>query len=76
MVDYLVRPVCHDAFFKKYASKKFYKGKSGAALREICQFATLTTVVASIVARHWAEDRLHMYPDIQNPNTGLDELDC
>ena len=26
MVDYLARPVCHEAFFKKYASKKFLKG--------------------------------------------------
>ncbi|KAL4920225.1 cyclin-like protein [Aspergillus aurantiobrunneus] len=25
MVDYLHRPVCHEAFFKKYASKKFLK---------------------------------------------------
>ena len=28
MVDYLARPVTHEAFFKKYASKKFMKGKS------------------------------------------------
>lgn len=27
MVDYLYRPVQHEAFFKKYASKKFMKGK-------------------------------------------------
>ncbi|KAJ5606169.1 G2/mitotic-specific cyclin [Penicillium lagena] len=27
MVDYLHRPVCHEAFFKKYASKKFLKGE-------------------------------------------------
>lgn len=26
MVDYLARPVTHEAFFKKYASKKFLKG--------------------------------------------------
>ncbi|KAL3464743.1 cyclin-like protein [Aspergillus heterothallicus] len=25
MVDYIHRPVCHEAFFKKYASKKFLK---------------------------------------------------
>jgi hypothetical protein len=29
MVDYLHRPVSHEAFFKKYASKKFLKGKLG-----------------------------------------------
>lgn len=28
MIDYLRRPVAHEAFFKKYASKKFLKGKS------------------------------------------------
>jgi len=27
MIDYLHRPVAHEAFFKKYASKKFLKGK-------------------------------------------------
>lgn len=26
MVDYLYGPVQHDAFFRKYASKKFLKG--------------------------------------------------
>jgi hypothetical protein len=28
MIDYLSGPVIHEAFFKKYASKKFLKGKS------------------------------------------------
>ena len=28
MMDYLYGPVKHDAFFKKYAHKKFLKGKS------------------------------------------------
>jgi G2/mitotic-specific cyclin 1/2 len=27
MVDYLIAPVAHEALFKKYASKKFLKGK-------------------------------------------------
>lgn len=27
MIDYLYGPVQHDAFFKKYASKKFLKGE-------------------------------------------------
>lgn len=30
MVDYLHQPVAHDAFFRKYASKKFLKGKSSS----------------------------------------------
>ncbi|KAI1386961.1 A/B/D/E cyclin [Hypoxylon trugodes] len=25
MIDYLARPICHEAFYKKYASKKFMK---------------------------------------------------
>ena len=28
MIDYLSGPVVHEAFFKKYASKKFLKGMS------------------------------------------------
>jgi len=28
MIDYMARPVIHEAFFKKYASKKFVKGMS------------------------------------------------
>jgi G2/mitotic-specific cyclin 1/2 len=32
MVDYLARPVTHEAFFKKYASKKFLKGKQITAI--------------------------------------------
>lgn len=28
MLEYLIRPVAHEAFFKKYASKKFLKGKN------------------------------------------------
>lgn len=31
MLDYLRRPVAHEAFFKKYASKKFLKGKANLA---------------------------------------------
>jgi len=31
MVDYLARPPIHEAFFKKYASKKFLKGKQHLA---------------------------------------------
>ena len=31
MIDYLSSPVVHEAFFKKYASKKFLKGKHSPA---------------------------------------------
>lgn len=27
LIEYIRRPVTHEAFFKKYASKKFLKGK-------------------------------------------------
>lgn len=27
LIDYIRRPIVHEAFFKKYASKKFLKGK-------------------------------------------------
>ena len=33
MVDFLQAPVAHEALFKKYASKKFLKGKSSIAFR-------------------------------------------
>ena len=36
MVDYLRRPVAHEAFFKKYASKKFLKGKMNLAAHALC----------------------------------------
>lgn len=35
MVDYLARPVTHEAFFKKYASKRFLKGKHCHPLRTV-----------------------------------------
>ncbi len=38
MVDYLARPVIHEAFYKKYASKKFIKGKHAPML--ICRQMT------------------------------------
>lgn len=42
MVDYLARPVIHDAFFKKYASKKFLKGM---LFREpMCLWTQLTLI--------------------------------
>lgn len=34
MIDYLYRPVAHEAFFKKYASKKFMKGMVPVPLQQ------------------------------------------
>ncbi len=64
MLDYLHGPVAHEAFFKKYASKKFLKGKStvfGIA------YPVLTIVAASIRCRKWAKD-MHA---VQNNGGGV-----
>jgi hypothetical protein len=54
MVDYLARPVTHEAFFKKYASKKFLKGK--AIFSRSNPFSILTEPnIASILTRSWAK---------------------
>ena len=51
MIDFLQAPVAHEALFKKYASKKFLKGKSTSPVLK-----PLLTVPASIMARKWAKD--------------------
>ncbi len=51
MVDYLARPVSHEAFFKKYASKKFLKGICQVLLRR----ASADSMTASILTRQWAK---------------------
>lgn len=61
MVDYLHRPVCHEAFFKKYASKKFLKGEALHYLGISCLYAN--TPQASIMTRQWAKKYHHMYID-------------
>ncbi len=38
MIDYLARPGIHEAFFKKYASKKFLKGKPPGLPHEWCVY--------------------------------------
>lgn len=65
MVDYLARPVTHEAFFKKYASKKFLKGK-----REITWTPWICTnrTAASILTRQWAKKHaLGLGVDISQP---------
>jgi len=51
MVDYLARPVTHEAFFKKYASKKFLKGKQCSSPLDV----PVLTFPASILTRQWAK---------------------
>lgn len=60
MVDYLHRPVSHEAFFKKYASKKFLKGTS-TSVSLIVHFTNMSA--ASILTRQWAKKYHHMYVD-------------
>jgi G2/mitotic-specific cyclin 2 len=60
MLIYLHGPVAHEAFFKKYASKKFLKGE---AMPHTLSFLTLTNLTASIISRKWAKD---MYAFQQN----------
>jgi hypothetical protein len=52
MVDYLYGPVQHDAFFKKYASKKFLKGKLNNQQFFGC---TANIFAASMVVRAWVK---------------------
>ena len=40
MIDYLHRPVAHEAFFKKYASKKFLKGMAFTSLFTLIHILT------------------------------------
>lgn len=66
MVDYLHRPVAHDAFFKKYASKKFLKGKANLHIR----YSTSANLpVASIFTRQWAKKYYSLYLDPELPGT-------
>jgi hypothetical protein len=61
MIDYLHRPVCHEAFFKKYASKKFLKGKLSGIMPSNSTAAD--RCLASILTRQWAKKYHHMYID-------------
>ena len=54
MVDYLARPVAHEAFFKKYASKKFLKGEHCTPARSHGSLL-IARHIASILTRQWAK---------------------
>jgi G2/mitotic-specific cyclin 2 len=60
MIDYLQAPVAHEALFKKYASKKFLKGKF---LSWTLNEKVANCDGASIMSRKWAKD---YYSSIQN----------
>lgn len=57
MVDYLARPVVHEAFFKKYANKKFLKGMYSP--RKL--FLLPANKSASIISRQWAKKNAHLF---------------
>lgn len=55
MVDYLARPVIHEAFFKKYANKKFLKGMLNIFTYAILSGFFTNLVLASILSRQWSK---------------------
>lgn len=58
MVEYLHGPVKHDAFFKKYAHKKFMKGM----FSPVCNIVDmLLTLAASMVIRNWVKANHQKY---------------
>jgi G2/mitotic-specific cyclin 1/2 len=75
MVDYLHRPVCHEAFFKKYASKKFLKGKVSRQLRSLR--SVLILFPASIMTRQWAKKyhRLYIESALTEPYKSIKDSD-
>lgn len=70
MIDYLARPIVHEAFVKKYASKKFLKGMQilASVLNCITDIST-----ASILTRQWAKKNAHHY-GIIDTELSLDQI--
>lgn len=60
MVEYLAGPVDHEAFFRKYASKKFLKGMT-SRIRVLLHLTDF--YAASIVLRSWAKKYAPVYLD-------------
>lgn len=71
MVDYLARPVIHEAFFKKYASKKFLKGMF--YLTVLTREHQLIIIIASILARQWAKRNAALF-GIKDLDLSLDQI--
>lgn len=71
MVDYLARPVIHEAFYKKYASKKFLKGTSIMSCSLVVIHANNSP--ASLLTRQWAK-RCAPEFGITDTKLSLDEL--
>jgi len=75
MVEYLHAPVQHDAFFRKYASKKFLKGESYPLFHSLCGLG-LTLLKASIVLRAWAKKWAPKYLDNVQDYQGSGKTPC
>lgn len=63
MVDYLHGPVQHEAFFRKYASKKFMKGVCHLPLAIVNYRDPSDMLSASIILRSWAKKWHTVYLD-------------
>lgn len=70
MVDYLARPMCHEAFYKKYASKKFMKGIYSLLLLGLTLANGYT---ASLITRQWAKKNAPMF-GITDTKMSVDDL--
>lgn len=57
MVDYCAKPIMHDAFHKKYARKKYLKGKSTSPPNEF----NINHLSASLLVRQWAKKYYSVY---------------
>jgi G2/mitotic-specific cyclin 2 len=73
MVDYLARPVVHEAFFKKYASKKFLKGECLGNENGSGWPGSNSFVAASILACQWAKKSAAMF-GIVDIDLSLDQI--
>lgn len=71
MIDYLSGPVVHEAFFKKYASKKFMKGKSNTSTDMHKHVLTFT---ASIVLRSWCKKYVANYGNVLQEGVKTESL--
>jgi G2/mitotic-specific cyclin 1/2 len=73
MIDYLARPVVHEAFFKKYASKKFLKGICPLHLPPFTIITRAKVIVASILTRQWARKNAYLF-GITDTDQPLDQI--
>lgn len=69
MVDYLRQPVAHEAFFKKYASKKFLKGLFRIFISSLRNIADPSK--ASILTRSWAKRNAAYFLDSPSSSSPL-----